>query len=473
MSKALEVASSVDSLMQARKALTKDFWAASAVLVKQSRRAEVFKLAKAIVGEGDIFPLIQSTVEGVAAALKAGGMTSANLYLQELKLAHVEAGFDLEAWLNRTFVLCGKSLARNRGPVKRAPEINVDRVTGKLQKPSNGLWVPLAGLAYAWGVAWMLREIELSKVEWGHITMIESKKWVKLLLPLSKTDQQGLGVSRTLRCCGERPCWSGCAWALALKLQQLRGGLVADAPSAPVFPNKAGGFPSKAEMVNSWSQIFGEGVKGHSARRSGAMAYTRRGMSLQDLAYLGRWKSGVVLVYAEEALESVPANQPSMEKKRKTSACVEDSAEVVHVMDSPQDKSVVKSAKTDLLWVRSTERGCAALHLVDNAAWDRPMDSWSTACGWYFARKSSKFSFAATPSLAAVKCKKCLAMKRFSTLRDWVKEASIPAQSVADDMVSKLGPDRIQSKVDLANSAHGKRVEGGRLTSRSRCRKNL
>ena len=473
MSRALEVASSVEGLMQARRALTKDFWAASTILVKQSRRAEVFKVAKAIVGNGEILPLTQSTVEGVAAALKAGGMTSANLYLQELKLAHIEAGFDLEAWLSRTFVLCGKSLSRNRGPVKRAPEVNVDRVTPKLQKPISELWVPLAGLAYAWGVAWMLREVELSKVAWKHITFFEDKKWVKLLLPLSKTDQQGLGVSRTLKCCGERSCWTGCAWALALKLKQLRDGLSADDPTAPVFPNWAGGFPSKSEMVNSWSRMFGENVKGHSARRSGAMAYTRRGMPLQDLAYLGRWKSGVVLIYAEEALESVPANQNNTVKKQRASPSVGEASKPEVVTDLMQDKSVIKPPKSDLLWVKSAERGCTALHLVDNAAWDRPMDAWSTACGWFFARKSSRFSFSTTPSFAAVKCKKCMAMKKMATLRDGVKEALIPAQSVADDMVSKLKPAVTHARPGQAVSAHGKRVEGGSQASHSRCRKSL
>ena len=39
------------------------------------------------------------------------------------------------------------------------------------------------------------------------------------------------------------------------------------------------------------------------------MAYVRKGMGIRDLAYLGRWKSSVVLTYAEEALETTPANR--------------------------------------------------------------------------------------------------------------------------------------------------------------------
>ena len=469
MNKALEVAKSARELMVARHALTKDFWAASTVQVKRSRRVEVLRLAAAVADGGQIFPLGQALVEGVAAALKAGGMASANLYLQELKLAHIESGYDLEAWLARTFTLCGKSLSRNRGPVKRAPEVAVDLVTGKLQKPCRSLDVPLAGLAYAWGVAWMLREVELSKVKWEHLRLDEGKKWVRLFLPTSKTDQQGLGVSRTLRCCGEKPCWKGCAWHIAKLLFEIRDGLPADAPSGYVFCNKTGSFPTKAEMVKSWVRIFGCEVKGHSARRSGAMAYTRRGMTIQDLSYLGRWKSGVVLQYAEEALESVPANSnvatsSSHKKKPKVEPVLVPEKENLEV-DVPQVKPLVSGPKHDYLWVRSAERGCTAVHLVDNAAWERPMDSWSTACGWHFARKSSRFSFVPSPSLANTKCKKCLTLKRATLLRDDVKEAFVPAQSVADGLQTKLKRPGWRLNQTRQASAHGKRVEGGICTS--------
>ena len=441
MSKAMEVAKSASGLASARRALTKDFWAASTVRVKRSRRVEVLRLALAVADGEPIFPLRQSVVEGVAAALKAGGMTSANLYLQELKLGHIEAGYDLEAWLARTFTLCGKSLTRNRGPVKRAPEVPVELVTNKLQKFSWKLDVPLAGLAYAWGVAWMLREIELSRVKWEHIHLMEDKKWVRLFLPNSKTDQQGLGVSRTLRCCGEKPCWKGCAWHLAKTLWELRQDLPAGALSDFVFGKRDGSVPSKSEMVGSWDKLLGQGIKGHSARRTGAMAYTRRGMSIQDLSYLGRWKSGVVLNYAEEALESVPANSGG-EKQSSTRSKTKASPELIPevdltVADVPQVKPLVNGPKSGL-WVKSAERGCTAIHLVDNAAWDRPMDFWSTACGWFFARKSARFSFVSKPSLASTKCKKCLAQKRSPTLRDDVKEAMFPAQCVADGFQDKL-----------------------------------
>ena len=61
---------------------------------------------------------------------------------------------------------------------------------------------------------------------------------------------------------------------------------------------------------------MGAEVSGHSARRSGAMYYVRAGLPLQELAFLGRWKSNVVLSCAEEALQEKAVRVPrSMEEE--------------------------------------------------------------------------------------------------------------------------------------------------------------
>ena len=64
-------------------------------------------------------PLTSSLVQAVAAALKEAGFKSGAQYLLELKLIHIEAGFDLGDHLKRTFDLCRKALERNKGPVRR------------------------------------------------------------------------------------------------------------------------------------------------------------------------------------------------------------------------------------------------------------------------------------------------------------------------------------------------------------------
>ena len=69
------------------------------------------------------------------------------------------------------------------------------------------------------------------------------------------------------------------------------------------------GVKSTRSMTQAWKSKLKEEMSGHSARRSGAMMYVRAGLPIQEVAFLGRWKSNVVLNYAEEALEEVPANQ--------------------------------------------------------------------------------------------------------------------------------------------------------------------
>ena len=209
------------------------------VHVKKTRRDEICKLAQLLAPGGRFLPLSKELVEAAAAALKAAGLASADQYLNELKLMHIEAGFPLEPWLARTITLCKKSMARERGPVKRAPEMVLDNISDELWNWHGHVAVPGAVWAYAWGVCWMLREIELSKVCWSHVTWNQLRKTVRLFIAHSKMDQQGLGIARTLQCCGESPCWKGCAWFLLQNMLKMRDRR-ALSPEEHVFPNFKG-----------------------------------------------------------------------------------------------------------------------------------------------------------------------------------------------------------------------------------------
>ena len=435
--KAMEVASDRLLLNKAIGELNQGFWAKGTLSVKRIRRAEITKLALTVTGGREPLPLAKQTVEMVAAALKAAKLASADQYLNELKLMHVEAGFPMEAWLGRTFQLCKKSVSRDRGPIRKAPEVPLDKVFLQDIPGAEALPVPLAIWAYAWGVTWMLREIELSRVKWGHVSWNVGRKTVRLFIPRSKGDQMGLGVARTLQCCGEKPCWTGCAWAQLQGLRQRRG-QVGVHSEEPMFPNKEGMLPTKTEMVNSWKTVLDPNMSGHSARRSGAMAYVKKGMDIKDLAYLGRWRSSVVLSYAEEALESVPANQriPSATSTASTSSRNVVVTPVVKEKKTPEPKTGVTNVggrpKPVELWVRSTDRrGNNPIHLISAADWSIPMAEWSTACGWTFARKSAHIAFVTDPSMAVLKCKKCLSMR---PQRDDVRKGVSPAQLMALDM---------------------------------------
>ena len=460
MEKAFEIASNSSDLRKAVEGLTRNFWAKSTTAVKRSRRQEVLKLAEMVMGRLPVFPLTKGGVEGVAAALKAAELASGDQYLNELKLMHVEAGHPIEAWLMRVLALCKKSLTRNRGPVKRVPEVTLESIPWSAWSLRGGHKVPMATLAFAWGVAWMLREIELSRVKWEHVSWDMVKRTVRLYIPQSKADQQGLGVARTLQCCGESPCWRGCAWSLLVKLRQLRGQLAAGDGNCGMFLNNKGATPTKKEMVDSWKELFKVDVAGHSARRTGAMAYVRRGMTIRDLAYLGRWKSSVVLVYAEEALESTPANRslkapetqrPMVQKETQDAGDRTPARQRAQAEEAP---CPLVRPKANSLWVRSTERGGnGPLHLVENADWSIPMFQWTSACGWAFAKASTHVAFVTNPGFSSTRCRKCSTMEK---LRDEVKEGVRPAQLMAADMLQL-------SKADGTRTPNWKRSRSSML----------
>ena len=182
-------------------------------------------------------------------------------------------------------------------------------------------------------------------------------------------------------------------------------------PHEFVFQDSQGKKLSKAKMVEGWAMVTSENIQGHSARRSGAMGYVRLGMPIQELAFLGRWRSSVVLTYAEDALQSEPANknlrlvEPPKTKKQPKSR-EEDlererpmgsgppagsATKNVEAEDPPNDRGKCEVVVTELpkkLWVASTAYNSRerVWHQVEEAGWDVPIETWTSVCGWPFSR---------------------------------------------------------------------------------------
>ena len=72
-----------------------------------------------------------------------------------------------------------------------------------------------------------------------------------------------------------------------------------------------GDVASKSDIVKAWSKAVENATTGHSARRLGALQYIRKGWDISQVGYLGRWKSNVIMDYAQEALHGVNGSQPS------------------------------------------------------------------------------------------------------------------------------------------------------------------
>ena len=418
------VAAKSSRFPELRNSFRAKFFAASSLRSRQCKRSEVLKLARAVAGSQAVLPLSKDTVEGVATALKESGMKSGAQYLVELKLLHVEAGFEIEAWLKRAFDLCKKALERNSGPAVRALEVClVNMEEDKLNASLTGRADTLnPGLLFCWASVWMLREVEARNMNLGHVTLTSLGKTVSIYLPTSKCDQAGKGIRRTLRCCHKNPCSALCPWRLAGQIFASAKAFHATSAS-PLFPTSKGARTSKKGNIKAWKDLWGDRISGHSPRRSGAMYYVRAGLPIQELAFLGRWRSNVVLTYAEEALQEKAVEVPELKQQVSNETPVikppmsAPSTPMVSTFTAPemkaeaQDLSLSKALeKPRDLWVVTRGRGWKERprHLVTKASWNLPISKWSTACGWMFAEKSSDFLFVAGATSDKLKCSKCV-----------------------------------------------------------------
>ena len=116
-------------------------------------------------------------------------------------------------------------------------------------------------------------------------------------------DQSSRGVKRTLGCCKLKPCKSTCPWRISVKIKNYVAG---SEDYGPLIADKNGGKVSRFNLAKSRTEAINSKMSGHSARRSGAMFYTKEGPSLTDIMFLGRWKSAAVFRYMEEAMAELP-----------------------------------------------------------------------------------------------------------------------------------------------------------------------
>ena len=117
---AIAIVSDPSRLRVAVDALTLDFYANSSRDAVTKKRAAVCRLAEraalSVPGSSAPFPLHVPVVHAVAAALKLAGFRSAEQYMGELRLEHIERGAPVSEQLARAFDQCKRSLRRGVGP---------------------------------------------------------------------------------------------------------------------------------------------------------------------------------------------------------------------------------------------------------------------------------------------------------------------------------------------------------------------
>ena len=244
-------------------------------------------------------------------------------------------------------------------------------------------------------------------------------------------DQKGKGATRTLTCmCWDGNCGRWCAWGIAVRALAEHTKENGEATLFKGVVRNGKSAVSKAQMVSGWKRDVNSLISGHSARRSGAMHYTREGLDVATVSFLGRWKSSAVLRYIEEALALMPVNikktagdavAPEDRGRNRSSAVSGDEQSeqkivreetVVHekVVKFVKDKDAIvipgDPDEEDMWAISNHSRGKVA-HVVTKASWGVNLDEWQTHCGWHFARKFVKVQLVRSPPRSAKVCLKC------------------------------------------------------------------
>lgn len=229
-----------------------------------------------------------------------------------------------------------------------------------------------------------------------------------------------------------------------------------------LFAVMSGAKRGRAHTAKCWSKELHQDLTGHSARRSGAMFYTRKGMDIQDISFLGRWRSSAVFRYMEEAMQEHPMNARVVEVSEKEikESVVNHTQSLERWTDklvgseaippsTPAPRTpapgtpgpapgtpgpvVIPNDPEDLgLWATSWTRAKKKVtHVVLKASWQLDLNEWATACGWHFAQRSVKVSLSKSPPANAHRCIKC---EKVRELRDKVPEGAVLAQLVSNEL---------------------------------------
>ena len=191
-----------------------------------------------------------------AGLLKRGCYRSGELYLSAIKRWHVGLGHGWTAQMALAFQDAVRSLRRGRGPARQADPIDLDAAVRVNTMAVHAMGCKVGAPVPAVMVAswWMLRELEASTATLGQVSFEGGPGCGsgKLNLPISKADIAALGKKWRSYCCA---CPSRVCPVLHLKKAvdyATAGRAVLQKEDAPLFPTRAGGFPTKAEMTGAF-----------------------------------------------------------------------------------------------------------------------------------------------------------------------------------------------------------------------------
>ena len=189
----------------------KEYYANSSRRARASIRKTVEKILENLGAKerGQLWSC--NTMEQLGTVLRDSDYKAGVAYLNEYKHMLIESGTSWSQLLQKTYAQVARAINRAKGPAKKAAEVEEGRWLEACSKETNEMaegTVHRPALMFAVATVWMLREVELAAIHKEDILIDEKEKLVSLTLRLTKTDQEGRGLRRTLQCC----CKSECGW---------------------------------------------------------------------------------------------------------------------------------------------------------------------------------------------------------------------------------------------------------------------
>eukprot|EP00913_Durusdinium_trenchii_P035923 g33612.t1 len=180
------------------------YYANSSRKARASIRKTVEKILENLGLKGKEDCWSRNAMEQVGMVLKDSDYRAGVAYLAEYKHMLIEAGVQWSHLLQKTFGQVVRALNRAKGPAKKAAEVDETKWLEACRVETNDMAkgiVHKPALMFAVATVWMLREVELAAIHKEDILIDEKEKLVALTLRLTKTDQEGKGLRRTLQCC--------------------------------------------------------------------------------------------------------------------------------------------------------------------------------------------------------------------------------------------------------------------------------
>eukprot|EP00971_Amphidinium_carterae_P324858 6454838-Amphidinium_carterae.1 len=215
--------------------------------------------------------------------------------------------------------------------------------------------------------------------------------------------------------------WAVCPFHAAVaQMTELRnrfgcGGILP--PSLPLFPDVTGAHVSKVKVVEllrhmslkANPSVDVASISGHSFRVTGARMLASRGIDIELIMLLARWRSSVVYRYAQDTPLAtitaryreglVSADEP---QKANTHVTAEELDAVKSQLAELRNSGTALRSAQSPGFVLNVPSGI--VHSLKNATLDTTSSYWRSRCGWRFS--SGHFRLLFDP-LDHKKCAKC------------------------------------------------------------------